>query len=301
MVAWVAISAAASAVAQGAKPLRFGDQSYQIRSVHEGPGTALANVEWKNFTAGSQAIEALQADALDAAILGDGPALFAASKGVPIKLLAVTSQSPEGVAVLVPPGSTAKSVSDLRGKKVAIWPGSWSQQLAYLALTREGIPLDAPEYVRLAPVDAASALIAGKIDAMSTWEPYVTRLEKAGARPLVNGKDLMKAPVFVLVRESVVRERPKDIEQLLIDLRRGYEWRLANPEKSAKTWAERSGVEQDIAVAWFTRARSSLGPITQDVIADLTKTADFLLTTGALRAKVDATALFDTRYTGVLK
>ena len=92
-----------------------------------------------------------------------------------MKLVGVSRQNPDTIALLVPKDSPVRSIADLKGRKVAYWPGAWSQQLTLRALEKAGLPKDYVEFVKLMPIDAAAALPRGSIDAFPVWEPYISQ------------------------------------------------------------------------------------------------------------------------------
>ena len=55
-------------------------------------------------------------------------------------MIAVSRQNLAGVAILARKDSSIHSLQDLRGKRAAIWKGSWSQQLLFSALDKAGVP-----------------------------------------------------------------------------------------------------------------------------------------------------------------
>lgn len=113
--------------------LRVGDQNYyNVRASMEASGVlegAPYQVEWKHFQSAAPVAEGLQAGALDLGFLGDSGFIFLAAKGAPVKLVGVSRQNPDTIALLVPKDSPVRSIADLKGRKVAYWPGAWSQQL----------------------------------------------------------------------------------------------------------------------------------------------------------------------------
>lgn len=149
--------------------LRVGDQNYyNVRASMEASGVlegAPYQVEWKHFQSAAPVAEGLQAGALDLGFLGDSGFIFLAAKGAPVKLVGVSRQNPDTIALLVPKDSPVRSIADLKGRKVAYWPGAWSQQLTLRALEKAGLPKDYVEFVKLMPIDAAAALPRGSIDA----------------------------------------------------------------------------------------------------------------------------------------
>ena len=133
-------------LAANAQTLVVGDQSFNAQAVMEAAGVLNDlpyTLAWKQFTAGSPVAEALNSGSLDIGLLGDAPALFLGALGAPIKVIAVSKQNLDGVAILVPKDSPIKSLADLRGKRAALWKGSWSQQLLFSALDKAGVPRDA--------------------------------------------------------------------------------------------------------------------------------------------------------------
>lgn len=103
--------------------LRVGDQNYyNVRASVEASGVlkdAPYIVDWKHFQSAAPVAEGLDAGALDLGFLGDSGFLFLAAKGAPVKLIGVSRQNPDTIALLVPKDSPAKSIADLKGKKVA--------------------------------------------------------------------------------------------------------------------------------------------------------------------------------------
>ena len=57
--------------------------------------------------------EALNVGSLDVGLLGDAPALFMGALGAPIKVIGVSRQNLDGVAIVVPKNSPIKTVADL--------------------------------------------------------------------------------------------------------------------------------------------------------------------------------------------
>lgn len=74
-------------------------------------------LEWPEFAAGPQQLEALNAGNLDIASTAESPPIFAQAAGTPLVYLSANSPDPKAVSLLVPLNSPIKSVRDLKGKK----------------------------------------------------------------------------------------------------------------------------------------------------------------------------------------
>lgn len=302
----VGLLAAALSFSASALTLNVGDQSYNAQAVMEA-AKVLDNLpytlEWKQFTAGSPVAEALNVGSLDIGLLGDAPPLFLGALGAPIKVIAVSRQNLDGVAILVSKDSPIKTLDDLRGKRAAIWKGSWSQQLLLTALDKAGVPRDALELRYLSALDASHALDGGSVDVIATWEPYVTQQERHGARVLATAKDLIPAQSFVVANDKAIAEKRVAIEDFLQRLQKAREWArqdAAHTEQYADSWAQRTRADADIARVWFARAKTDLGPLNEQVIAGAQQTIDFFSGLGLIKS-YPAASLFDLSFSAALQ
>ncbi|WP_409269943.1 ABC transporter substrate-binding protein [Pseudomonas sp. KCJK9044] len=300
------VLASALSLAVSAQNLVVGDQSFNARSVMEAAGVLddlPYTLEWKQFTAGSPVAEALNVGSLDLGLLGDAPPLFLGALGAPIKVIAVSRQNLDGVAILARKDSNIHSLADLRGKRAAIWKGSWSQQLLFSALDKANVPRDSLELRYLSALDASHALDGGSVDVIATWEPYVTQQERQGARVLATAQGLIPAQSFVVVNAKAVEGKRAQIADFLQRLKTAREWALgdpANTEAYADDWAKRTRADRDIARIWFARARTDLAPLNPQVVVDAQKTVDFFAGLGLIKAYPAAT-LFDTSFSAALQ
>lgn len=301
-----ALAGALLSLTAQAQTLTVGDQSYNAQAVMEAAGV-LDNLpytlEWKQFTAGSPVAEALNANSLDIGLLGDAPVLFLGALGAPIKVIAVTRQNLDGVAILVKKESSIHSLADLAGKRAAIWKGSWSQQLLLTALDKAGVARDSLEFRYLSALDASHALEGGSVDVIATWEPYVTQQERQGARVLATADGLIPAQSYIAANSKAVDTKRAQISDFLQRLKKARDWTRLNPANTdayADAWAKRTRADADIARAWFARARTTVEPITTQSPLDAQKTVDFFASEGLVKSYA-AASLFDDSFAGALQ
>ena len=298
--------AASLSLAASAQSLVVGDQSFNTRAVMEAAGVlddVPYTLEWKQFTAGSPVAEALNVGSLDIGLLGDAPPLFLGALGAPIKVIAVSRQNLQGVAILVRKDASIHSLEDLRGKRAAIWKGSWSQQLLFTALDQAGVARDSLELRYLSALDASHALDGGSVDVISTWEPYVTQQERQGARVLATAEGLIPAQGFVVANAKAVQAKRAQIADFLQRLKQARAWTLSDPahtEAYADAWARRTRADRDIARAWFARARTDVAAIDDPVITQAQKTVDFFAGLGLIQS-YPAASLFDESFAAALQ
>lgn len=285
-----------------AETLVVGDQSYNARTVMEAAGV-LDNLpytlDWKQFTAGSPVAEALNSGSLDVGLLGDAPPLFLGALGAPIKVVGISQQNLDGIAILVSRDSPIKTLADLRGKRAAVWKGSWSQQLLFTALNKAGVPRDSLDLRYLSALDASHALDGGSVDVIATWEPYVTQQEKQGSRVIATARDLIPAQTFVVATDKAIADKRAAIGDFLKRLRAARDWAAADPAHTqayADTWASLTHADGDIARRWFSRAQTNLRPVDASAIKQAQQTVDFFSQIGLIKSYSAAT-LFDESFT----
>ncbi|MBI6908366.1 MULTISPECIES: ABC transporter substrate-binding protein [Pseudomonas] len=289
-----------------AQTLVVGDQSYNAQAVMEAAGVLddlPYQLEWKQFTAGSPVAEALNANSLDIGLLGDAPVLFLGALGAPIKVIAISRQNLDGVAILVRKDSSIHSLADLAGKRAAVWKGSWSQQLLLTALDKAGVSRDSLELRYLSALDASHALEGGSVDVIATWEPYVTQQERQGARVLATADGLIPAQSFVAANAKAVDAKRAPINDFLQRLKKARDWTRqspANADAYADAWAKRTRADADIARAWFARARTTVEPVTAQSPLEAQKTVDFFASQGLVKS-YPAASLFDNSFSAALQ
>lgn len=139
------------------------------------------NVEIKDFSDGTVLAEAYAAGELDFALMGIAPTATWYSKGVDLQVIAGANGG--GHAVLVRADSGINTVQDLKGKIIAE-PGVGSVTDTLLRdyiLKNAGLNADSDVTMQsgMKPADMATSLYGTKeVDAIITWEPYVSQAIK---------------------------------------------------------------------------------------------------------------------------
>ena len=140
----------------GKKTIRFGYQKFGIMTILKAEGTLDErlkklgyDVVWTEFPGGPQMLEALNAGSIDFGATGEAPPIFAQAAGAPIVYFANEPEHPRGEAIVVPKNSPIQTVSDLKGKRIALNKGSNVHYLLVRALEEAGLDYDDVETVFL--------------------------------------------------------------------------------------------------------------------------------------------------------
>lgn len=117
---------------------------------------------------------------IDFAFYGDLPSIILNASGVSTKLIAAGGIG-NNVYLVVPPDSTATSIDDLKGKRVALHRGRpWELSFAKLLESRQ-LTFDDFRLFNLNPQAGGAALSAGKVDGLFTLsDAYLLEDKKVG-------------------------------------------------------------------------------------------------------------------------
>ena len=163
-------------------------------------------VQWFPFNAGPSAMEAIFAGSIDLTYVGPNPALnaYIRSRGDEIRVLAGAALG--GAALVVPGDGRLSTPAQFKGLRVATPQLGNTQDVAARAwLARQGfrVTLTGGEVlvVPTANPDQLSLFQQGRLDAVWTVEPWVSRLElEAGGRVLVDQTDAVTTILVTGVR-----------------------------------------------------------------------------------------------------
>jgi sulfonate transport system substrate-binding protein len=285
----------------GKAELMLGDQAGLSRAKAEAAGV-LRNTpyvfHWANFPGAAPLFEALNAGAVDTAVAGDAPLVLAAAAHVPLKIVAASRSSGEGVAILVPRNSPIRTIADLRGHRVIVSSarGSVSQYLLLEALREARIAPSELTIGFMLPNDAASAFEAGRIDAWAIFGSYQAIAEARGARILRDGRGISSGIGVIAVAQSALDDPAKRaaLADYLARQVHANAWSRANPEAYAALYARQTGVPIAVARVIVSRENPGLGPVTPQIVSALQTVADGFQSFGVLPQKVEIAPLVDT-------
>jgi sulfonate transport system substrate-binding protein len=198
---------------------------------------ALNNVrcEMTSFTTGGAPMnEGLVAAQFDVLTYGEGPALAAMSRGIPLKLVAKSNYYKIGM--LVSAKSPIKQVSELKGKRVAVAFGSGAHRSAIEMLRGAALePGRDVDLVNLDPGDGATALSSGEIDAWVIWDPgFTDLLQKGLAKVLSEAPPKSNFNVTVMTQGFVTR-KPRDAIDFLKAQQEAL-WFSVNHKQQTSEW-----------------------------------------------------------------
>jgi sulfonate transport system substrate-binding protein len=274
--------AAAQAQAKGEVQVRIGYQKYGTLTLLKGRGTLekrLAEqgvgVKWTEFPAGPVLLEGLNVGSIDFGTVGEAPPIFAQAAGANLVYVGNEPASPASEAIVVPKGSSLRTLADLKGKKVALNKGSNVHYLLLKALEKAGVAYADIQPVFLPPADARAAFERGSVDAWAIWDPFLAAAEKQlGARVLADGKGLVANYQFYLASRTYAEKNPEILRIVLDEVAKVDDWGRNNPDEVATILAAQTGLSKDVVALAASRYAYGVKPVSVDVIASQQRVAD---------------------------
>ena len=264
-----------------ARVLRVGHQKGWL-SILKGRGTLekrLAplgvSVTWTEFNAGPVQLEALNVGSIDFGDVGEAPPIFAQAAGAPLVYAGATVPRPKLEAVIVPKGSSIRTVADLKGKRVAFNKGSNVQYFLVKLLERNGLKYGDVQTVFLAPADARAAFEKGAIDAWIIWDPFLAAAQKTlEAQIVADASGVVNNRAYYFTSRTFA-DRNADVLKIAIDEVNAVDtWVAKNLAAAAAELSTVLGLDRSITDLYLSRAEFGTAPITRAILAEQQAIAD---------------------------
>lgn len=212
-------------------------------------------VVWQDFASGAPLTAQMIATHVDIGSMGDYPLLTNGSKtkkysDAQTELIATTGYSLRGSLnqVVIPTDSTARTLSDLLGKRVSTSLGSAGDGMFSTALQRSGINAAGVRKVNQDPSIGAAAIQGGQVDAFAQFVPWPQLvIFRNQGRLLYDGGD-NNVPTFhgVLVRKQFAGANAEVIAAFMQAMKSTTDYIVANPLQAALRVSRLTGIEPEV-------------------------------------------------------
>jgi len=240
-------------------------------------------VEYTEFQSLPPINEALATDNIDIIFEAEPPAIVGRSAGIGVKIISAGVDLTQ--EIIVNSESNINTVSDLKGKKIAVLAGTGSHYGIGKVLTEKGLSLSDVEIIDMIPPDAKAAFESRQVDAWAVWPPFPQQEELAGKGRGLNGSEIFIQSI-VAAREKFIKENPKLTQDLLIVINRSQEWIVNNEENSKQIVA--AELDLPIEVVELAWSKHNFQPkFNENAITDIQAKADFMYDLKFIKNKVE--------------
>ncbi|WP_307851740.1 ABC transporter substrate-binding protein [Williamsia sp. CHRR-6] len=286
----------------GSTTLIVGDQVKQTQSLLEASGELKDlpyKITWAAFESGPPLLEAASAGKIDVGGTGDVPPVFAQAGGAKVKIVGVQQRTKANDFLLVPAGSSAKSIADLKGKRIGVAKGSSSHGLLLGLLAQAGLKPTDVKATFLQPSEALSAFTAGQLDAWAVWNPFATVARtQAKAQVIADGTEVTTGQSYTLASDTALGNaaKKKAIADYLARLGRAQKWAVDHASQWVPTYSKLTKLSQPVAEATFATTQGQLVPIGTTQIDKHQKLIDLFYNGGQLPTAPKAADVFDNEF-----
>jgi NitT/TauT family transport system substrate-binding protein len=202
-------------------------------------------VEITTFDSPTDGKNAVVTKSVDFGGFGIAAATLGAAAGEPVTVVGAFCN--KGMGVVAKAGSDIKSVKDLRGKKVGIWPGSTQEVFIMERLRLEGMSIRDVQSTRVPFGEMHAMLSRGDIDAYVGAEPGPGLSLATGVGQIVEypyGTAMGGLNMIFATHEETVAKDPELVRAMLGVHRKASEFMMANKAAVADMTIARLGANR---------------------------------------------------------
>lgn len=237
---------------------------------------------------------------IDGALIAVGDTINI-NRSAPMKVVAVTDNGGDDAVVV---GPEITSIEDLRGKKIGMLTGSQFEMTVVEMLQSANMSTSDVTIVSMDPENTLTALESGQVQAIDTWEPYLSEALSNGYKTIYPQQQLHLFPDLIVFRKSIVDERPEDVRAFLKAWFQAVEYRQQHEGETRDIAAKYIGISADkvlpddnLRLYTLDDNKSLFSKQKANSIYSITKiTSDYLISIGVVAEEIDPLELLDPAY-----
>jgi NitT/TauT family transport system substrate-binding protein len=206
------------------------------------PGYTVEVVPFETPTDGKNAV---LTGTVDTCIHGIAAFLLGAAAGEPVVIVAAATN--RGMGIIADAKSDIKTIKDLKGKRVAILPGSTQEVVILERLKAEGMSISDIQPIRLSFSDMAGALARGDIDAYVGAEPGPGISLANGTGKLIEypySTPIGSLNMILSTSEKMINENPDRLKIIVKMHEQATEYAAAHPEEIMQVAMQKLGQQR---------------------------------------------------------
>ena len=256
-------------------------------------GTTIQIIPFESPTDGK---DALVSGTVDFGTFGIAAAILGASAHQPV--VVIGSACNKGMAIVAGKSSGIDKLADLKGKRVAIQPGSTQEVFMGERLKMEGLSMKDITPVRVSFSEMHAALARGDVDAYVGAEPGPGLSLSSGVGKIVEypySTPMGSLNMILATNRDTVDHKP-DLARLMVDLqRKASTYAMGDRAAMVAMTVSKLGMSKPAVDAAAPNVELNW-EMTPEMIADAKTYAEQMLALKQIRALPDFATFFDTRF-----
>ncbi|WP_424135691.1 ABC transporter substrate-binding protein [Roseomonas chloroacetimidivorans] len=257
-------------------------------------------VEVIPFESPTEGKNAVVTGSVDFGVFGIAAAILGAAAREPV--VVVGSCCDKGMAIIAKSELNLTKFSDLRGRRVGIWPGSTQEVFFLERLRMEGMTIRDVQSVRVSFNEMPIVLARGDVDAYVGAEPGPGLSIASGAGKLLEypySTPMGALNMIFATHADMVRNKPDLVRAMLQVHRQASEYGMAHPKETIEMAVQKLGMRRD-ALEISIRNVDLNWQMTPAMIQSSKTYAEHMLSLRQIRAAPDFGAFFETRFSDEL-
>jgi taurine transport system substrate-binding protein len=257
-------------------------------------------INWVQFDSGRDVNTAMASSSIDLGLIGSTGTSSGIANNLPYQVYFLHDIIGDNEALVVKESSGIQSVTDLKGKTIAVPFGSTTHFSLLMALQAEGIDTKDVKILDMQPADMFAAYQRGDIDGGFVWHPSLGKMAADGGKIITSAKKLSEKGIITadvgIVRTAFADKYADFMKQYVAQLDASVKEFQSNPEAAAEVMSKAiSSTPEDTLImmkelVWKTSAEQAGADLlgTKDspgAFAQVLKdSADFLVTQKSIQS-----------------
>lgn len=247
-------------------------------------------IEWKEFPAGPQLLEALSVGGVDIGFVGNIPPIFAQSGGKDISYVAYEVVPATSIAVLVQADSLITTIEQLKGKRIALQKGSSAHELLAKILQKANLTWGDITPIWLPPADARAAFDKKAVDAWVAWDPFLSVAERdVNAKTIFDGSHFPATYQYYIANPNYSTKHPEVIAKFIASTNQANQWMTQYPEQTIQYYAEAIKQDKQISKKALDKINKNqvIKPLDATIVQSQQKIADLFYSVKLIPKPID--------------
>lgn len=214
------------------------------------------NVKIKEFGSGRTALATMLNNGdIDICTVAQTPIMFNSFKRNDYVIIAAMVYADNDVKILARKDKGIKAPLDLNGRKVGLTKGSTGHYFLSLFSVINDIDYSELEIVDIEATDLTQALVDGRVDVISTWEPHIVNTKKLLGENAVEFsiEDIFREDFYFVVTKKYLKENQDAVRRFLKAIDRGDEFIRNNKEDAIAIVSKRLEIDKELtSLIWDT-------------------------------------------------
>ena len=206
------------------------------------------------------------------------------------------------MAVVARKDSTIDGLKDLKGKRVAIWPGSTQEVFILERLRMEGMTIRDLESIRVSFSEMPAALARGDVDAYVGAEPGPGNSLASGVGKIVEypySTPMGSLNMIMGTHRDTIDQKPDLVKIVLNMQKQGSEYAMSHPDEMVNMAVTKLGMKRE-AVDLSVKNVELNWKMTPEMVEAGKTYAQHMLELKQIRSLPDFATFFDTKASNLL-